>query len=198
MDETAIYYENIYDTTISKIGEKSLIIHDIGKEKLRISAVPCILADGTKLSPLFIFRGKTNGPKEQDLKKINMWLVEGDIFAKCQPNAWTDHDIFMYWVKNIWLLSSIYKSVKESILILDRAKTHFDTNLSNYFSVNNSKYILIPTRLTSSLQPLIMGINKEIKVFMKQCDSQLRINNNNTRAPNEEEIIEMFHYIWYI
>ena len=42
-----------------------------------------------------------------------------------------------------------------------------------------------------------MGINKEIKVFMKQCDSQLRINNNNTRAPNEEEIIEMFHYIWY-
>ena len=72
MDETAIYYENIYDTTISKIGEKSLIIHDILKEKLRISEVPCILADGTKLSPLFIFRGKTNGPKEQDLKKINM------------------------------------------------------------------------------------------------------------------------------
>ena len=62
---------------------------------------------------------------------------------------------------------------------------------------NNAKYILIPTGLTSSLQPLDVGIKREIKVFMKQCDSEFRINNNNTRAPNEEEIIEMLHYIWY-
>lgn len=196
MDETAIYYENLYETTISKIGEKSVTVRNFGKEKLRISAVLCVLADGSKLPPLLIFRGKTNGPKEEELKK-NKFVLKGEIFVKCQPNAWTDHDIFMYWVNNIWFSPSIYKSVKQSILILDRATTHFDINLSNYFIANNAKYILIPTGLTSSLQPLDVGINKEIKVFMKQCDCQFRRNNNNSRPPNEGEIIEMFHDIWY-
>lgn len=70
-------------------------------------------------------------------------------------------------IHNIWFLPTIYKSVKESLLILDRVTTHFDTNMSNYFSVNNAKYILIPTGLTSSLQSLEVGINKEMKVFMK-------------------------------
>ena len=32
---------------------------------------------------------------------------------------------------------------------------------------------------------------------MKQCDSEFRINNNNTRARNKGETIEMFYYIWY-
>ena len=62
---------------------------------------------------------------------------------------------------------------------------------------NNAKYILIPKGIISSLQPFYILINSEIKDFMKQCDSEFRINNNNTRAPNEEEIIEMLHYIWY-
>ena len=69
MDETAIYYENIYNTSIEKIGEKSVYVRNFGKDKLRISAVLCILADATKLPPLLIFRGKTNRPKENELKK---------------------------------------------------------------------------------------------------------------------------------
>lgn len=60
----------MYDTTISKIGEKSIIFRNLGKEKLRISAVLCILANGSKLPPLLIFLGKTNGPKEQKIKKL--------------------------------------------------------------------------------------------------------------------------------
>ena len=69
MDETAIYYENLYDTTVSKIGEKSITVRNFGKEKLRISAVLCVLADGSKLPPLLIFRGKNNGLKEEEFKK---------------------------------------------------------------------------------------------------------------------------------
>ena len=109
MDETAIYYENLYNTTISKIGEKSVTVRNFGKEKMRISAVLCVLADGSKLPPLLIFRGKTNGPKENELKK-NKYVTKGEIFVKCQPKAWTAHDIFMYWLNNIWLSPSIFKS----------------------------------------------------------------------------------------
>jgi hypothetical protein len=64
------------------------------------------------------------------------------------------YDIIMYWVNNIWFSPNI----------LDRTTTHFDINLSNYLSANNANYILIPKGLKSSLQPLDVVINKEIKV----------------------------------
>ena len=70
MDESAIYYENIYPTTIAKIGEKNVNIRTFGKDKMRISVVLTILADGSKLPPLLIFKGKSNGPKEKNYKKI--------------------------------------------------------------------------------------------------------------------------------
>lgn len=39
VDECAIYYENIYPTTITKIEERNVKVRTFGKEKLRISAV---------------------------------------------------------------------------------------------------------------------------------------------------------------
>ena len=95
---------------IPLIGEKNITVSNYGKEKLRISAVLCVLADGSKLPPLFIFRGINNGRKEEELKK-NKYVLKGDILVKCQPNEWTDHYIFIYWVNNIWFSPNIYKSV---------------------------------------------------------------------------------------
>ena len=89
-----LFIENLYNTTISKIGEKSVTVRNFGKEKMRISAVLCVLVDGSKLPPLIIFRGKTNGPKEDELKK-NKYVTKGEIVVKYQPNELTDHDIFM-------------------------------------------------------------------------------------------------------
>ena len=37
---------------------------------MRISVVLNILADGSKLTQLLIFKGKKNGPKEKNYKKI--------------------------------------------------------------------------------------------------------------------------------
>ena len=133
MDETGIKFENIYKTSIEKIGEKSVNVRTFGKDKLKISAVLCILGNGCKLPPLLIFRGKKNGPIENDLKN-NKHVKKGEIFAKCQENAWSDHEIFLYWLNNIWFSSSIYKSIKNSILTLDRATTDFDNELTNEFN----------------------------------------------------------------
>lgn len=67
VDETAIYYENIYNTAIEKIGGKNVSVRTFGKDNLRISAVLSILANGLKIPPLLIFCGKTGGPKENKL-----------------------------------------------------------------------------------------------------------------------------------
>lgn len=62
VDETAIYFENKYNTTVQKIGEKSVKVRTFGKDKFRISAVLAILANKFKLPLLQIFCGKTGGP----------------------------------------------------------------------------------------------------------------------------------------
>jgi hypothetical protein len=40
----------IYNTSIESIGEKSVCVRYFGKDRLIISALICILADGTKIS----------------------------------------------------------------------------------------------------------------------------------------------------
>ena len=49
VDETPIWFDMTYNTTISKIGEKSVKVHTFGRERLRVSLILCILADGEKL-----------------------------------------------------------------------------------------------------------------------------------------------------
>ena len=52
------------------------------------------MAESSKLPPLLKFHWETNGLKEQTLRK-NKYVLKGDIFVKCQPNAWIDHDIWL-------------------------------------------------------------------------------------------------------
>ena len=118
-DESAIYYENIYPTTIAHIGEKSANV----KDKIRITAVLTILVDGTKLPPLLVFRWKNYGPKEKTLQK-NYNVSKGNILVKCHENAWLNNDLFMFWLNIIWFSASLKKSVSNS-LQLDHSTTYF-------------------------------------------------------------------------
>ena len=87
---------------------------------------------------------------------------------------------------------TILKSVFNSLLIIDRATTHFDPDLSNEFERHNAKFVLIPPGLTLLLQPLDVEVNKEIKKFMWTVDANLRIKNNNKHPPTKKEIIDIF------
>lgn len=57
--------------------------------------------------------------------------------------------------------------------------------------------MLIPPGLTQFLQPLDVGINKDIKKFMRAADTNLRIKNKNIHPPSENDIIDNFSDVWY-
>jgi len=169
---------------------------DLLENKLRITAVLTVFADGSKLQPLLIFKGKTNGPKEKSLQN-NINVKKGIIYVKCQENAWTDHSLFMFWLNNIWFANNIKKSVSNSLLIMDRATMHFDPDLSKEFDRHNAKYLLIPPGLTQFLQPLDVGINKDIQKFMRAADTNLRIRNKNIHPSSGNDIIDNFSDVLY-
>ena len=117
MDETAISYENIYTTTVTKIGNITVNVKNFNRDKMRITVLLSILVDGTKLPPLIIFRGETNKTKEKKLQN-NKYVINGKCYVKCQRNAWADNNIFNYWLNNTWFNNRILNhNIKNTLLI---------------------------------------------------------------------------------
>ena len=58
MDETSWWVEPVGDYTVDERGTKTVAVRTGGKEKERVMAVLTCFADGSKLPPIIIFRGK--------------------------------------------------------------------------------------------------------------------------------------------
>jgi hypothetical protein len=79
--------------TITRIGEKTITVKTFSNEKIRISVLLGILAKGSKLPPVIIFKGKKGKNKENKLKN-NINVLNNKAFVYCQPKAWVDTEIF--------------------------------------------------------------------------------------------------------
>ena len=76
--------------------------------------------------------------------------------------------------------------IKNTLLIIDIATTHFSNELNERFKKYSSHYVLIPPRLTRYLQPLDFAINKPFKDAMKKSDANFRLKSMNQKIPDEE------------
>ena len=74
------------------------------------------------------------------------------------------------------------------LLILDRATTHFENNLTEKLEKEKWKYSLIPSGLTRYCQPLDISINYPMKEYLHQFDTLYRIKTLNRIKPSEEVI----------
>ena len=80
--------------------------------------------------------------------------------------------MFNYWLANIWFNNSILiHRIKNILLIMDRATTHFSKDLNSIFKTFNSLFLHITLGLTRYLQPLDVVINKPFKdlILKKIC-----------------------------
>ena len=73
MDESPNFFNMVPNKTIAKRGKKTILIKTQNQQKCRISVTLGIVADGSKLAPLIIFKGKAGGFIEKELTKKNMY-----------------------------------------------------------------------------------------------------------------------------
>ena len=59
IDETPVYFDMARDMTVNPTGAKTVQIWTIGNEKNRFTVVLTCFADGSKFSPIIIFKGKS-------------------------------------------------------------------------------------------------------------------------------------------
>ena len=60
MDETAVWHEMIFNTTVTDKGAKSVVLKTTGHEKSKVIVTLAAKANGDKLKPYIVFPGHIN------------------------------------------------------------------------------------------------------------------------------------------
>ena len=188
VDETPIYFEMYNNYTISKIGEKTVKVNNFGYEKDTVSVLLFVAANGKKLPPLIVFKGKSEGTILKNLQK-NQLVEKNKLFIASQPNSWVTEEIFYDWLDKIRFRIATIKSATGTSSIYDRAKSHFSDRINYLFKKNNVNYALIPLGQTSCLQPLDVSINKPFKDYIRDKFLEFQLKNKSSRPPSKEELL---------
>ena len=98
MDETGLFLEMGFNTTIDFRGHKNIDIETNGKEHYRITVILSAAGDGTKLTPLIIVKGEPGKTVETNLRKLT-YVKNNNMFIYCQNNAWCSKFILLSGLK---------------------------------------------------------------------------------------------------
>lgn len=123
--------------------------------------------------------------------------MDKKIFIVCQDNSWVNESIFYMYLNQILFKSSEKNSNNKTMIVFDRARSHFSERINELFEYFKSKYSLIPPGQTSYIQPLDVSINKSFKSAIHKKYTQFQIDNKNSKKPTRENIIDFIHDIWY-
>lgn len=156
-DETPLYFEMPRNTTVNKVGERSVLVKTTGAEKMRCTVMLAITADGRKLPPYVIFKRKTlpKGP-----------LPKG-IHVRVQDKGWMDSKLMHDWLEVVWKCRPGGLLRKRCLLVLDSFRGHIEESVKNRMKELNTHPAIIPGGLTSILQPLDVSVNKPFKDHVK-------------------------------
>ena len=100
MDETPLCINMAPNYSISRKGKRTVKIRSQSRDKCHVSVILTIIANGCKLPPYLIFKGKPNGKIIRELNN-NIYVKNKKIFVNCNENAWCTKDIMNKWINCI-------------------------------------------------------------------------------------------------
>ena len=82
MDETAVWVDMLAESTIENIENKTVAIKATGNQKNRFTVCLTAKANGIKLKPFIVFKGKRIDPVlAGDIKRITIFCFQTEITA---------------------------------------------------------------------------------------------------------------------
>lgn len=174
VDEFGIKPKNIYNMDESgfAIGEieatKRIINANIrqqfqakpGRQEW-VTSVECICADGTSISPLIIFRGKSIQPQYLPPNCPNNWLFY------CNTKGWTSNEHGIEWLRRCFEPQTREKADGEiRLLICDGHDSHITGAFIGHCMDNNIHLMILPPHSSHLTQPLDVGVFGALKKIM--------------------------------
>lgn len=199
MDETPVFLEMGFDTTLEFTGKKNVDILTSGREHYRISIMLAVVGNGYKLPPLLIIKAEPGKTVEKNLRSLP-FVREKNMFIYCQEDGWCTTAIFKEWIKVIF--QPYEKEYGDKcILIMDKASSHISKESLSFLKENNIEFILIPAGMTPHCQPLDISVNKVFKdnvklLFEKDRLDYEGVNNQIKLKQAPLNLIDYINRVW--
>lgn len=174
IEEHNIEPENLYnmDETGFAIGDveaSQRIINATIRQKFQakpgrqewVTAVECICADGSSLSPLIIFKGENLSRQWIPASIHNNWRFG------CNTKGWTSNVHGVQWLRQVFEPSTREKANgKPRLLICDGHDSHITASWIAHCMKNNIIFMVLPPHSSHLSQPLDVGVFGPLKTLM--------------------------------
>jgi hypothetical protein len=118
-----------------------------------ITVVACICSDGNALSPTLIFQGANGAVQSSWVDAIQ--AGEHSVFTTSSPSGWTNNDIGLSWLKQVFERETRrHASTGYRLLLLDGHGSHVTMDFIEYCNDNKILLFVLPPHATHTLQPL--------------------------------------------
>lgn len=193
MDETGLWLDMPGKTTLEEQGTRSVGIRTTGHEKNRFTVVLGARADGSKMHPMIIFKGKR---KDKCLEKLTGVIIQ------MQDNAWMTEELTLRWLQMAW--GGMIAAQDRRLLVWDDFRGHkTDRVEARANEVCNTDVVSVPPGCTSLLQAPDLCWNKPFKERYCELWDEWSISgpatytaSGNRRAPTKEECAKWVKIAW--
>ena len=170
MDECDLIEGQDHNGLVLGHADKTEALQKNPESRIWTTIVECISADGRALTPLVIFKGKTDQQQwpPEDCGFLSSWDF------KSSTEEWTDDKIALTWLKTIFIPQTIPKKEgKKRLLIIDGHSSHATDDFM-FECFKNGIYILwLPSHSFHVTQPLNMSVFGPVKNAYRRELSQL-------------------------
>jgi DDE superfamily endonuclease len=189
MDETAVYFDDPRMVTVDNIGARHVVMRSTGYQSMRITAVLAVTANGRKVQPLLIWKGKS-----QEIVSVNgCWVAQ-------QPRAWVDQPLLIKWLDRafpmLWVGSTKH-------VVWDSMRAHIGKDVKAHCVSRGINMCVVPGGMTPYLHAGDIGIYKSFKDIMsrliddwKNSGSVQYTAKGNPRPPSVEIVSDWVRQAW--
>ena len=158
MDETACWFDMLADTTVAPTGSKAVPVKTTGHKKDHFTVVLTARADGKKMKPFIVFKGR--GKRLiKDLEKIP------GIFVQFSTNGWLNDSLTCNYLKKV----IGHFSFNKRLLVWDAYKCHMRELTQKELAKLKTHTAVIPGGCTKFIQAPDVVWNSIFKSHMRQC-----------------------------
>ena len=158
MDETLMYFDMPGNTTVDKVGSKTVTVKTTGHERQHFTVVIACQADGKNIRPMVIFKRK-NMPKE---------TFPPGVVVKVHPKGWMDEALTKVWLDEVFIRRPGGLLQPICLLVRDMFRAHCCDSVKEKFKEYRTRQAVIPGGCTSVLQPLDVSINEPFKTYLRK------------------------------
>ncbi|KAI1674800.1 DDE-1 multi-domain protein [Pyrenophora tritici-repentis] len=133
-------------------------LQDGSREFLTVLA--CCCADGSSLPPALIYAAKKGAIRLSWVEDIK--AGEHEVFVSSSPTGWSNDDVGLAWLEQVFDRYTKQRSGRWRLLILDGHGSHLTMEFIKYCDRHRILLIILPPHSTHTLQPLDVVLFKPL------------------------------------